>query len=141
MTDSAHPNADSVPRSLPPVAHLAVVSLALVVVGGILMASSVPRRPSLPAPIAMLTAGAALLATSLGALVRIRHFAWSRFLLVARWALLAYVVSAGMIEFAFVRNHTSGAPLTVVTLMLVVFALDVPLIIAFTVARYADPDG
>jgi hypothetical protein len=43
-----------------------------------------------------------------------------------------------MIEFAFVRNHTRGAPLAVVTGMLVVFALDVPFLIATTVARYED---
>ena len=43
-----------------------------------------------------------------------------------------------MIEFAFVRNHTRGATLGVVTGMLVVFALDVPFLIATTVARYED---
>ena len=36
------------------------------------------------------------------------------------------------------RNDTRGAPLAVVTGMLVVFALDVPFIIATTVARYDD---
>ena len=61
---------------------------------------------------------------------------WSTFVRVGRWALLAYIIAAGMIEFAFVRNHTRGAPLAVVTGMLVVFALDVPFIIATTVARY-----
>ena len=58
---------------------------------------------------------------------------------VFRWALLAYVISAGMIGFAFVKDHVRGAPLAVVFVMLVIFALDVPLIIAFTVARYSSP--
>jgi Tfp pilus assembly protein PilX len=44
-----------------------------------------------------------------------------------------------MIAFAFVRDHTRGAPLAVVLVMLVIFALDVPLIIAFTVARFSSP--
>jgi hypothetical protein len=35
-----------------------------------------------------------------------------------------------------VHNHASGASLLVLTLMLVIFALDVPLLIGFTVARY-----
>lgn len=48
------------------------------------------------------------------------------------------IVAAGMIEFAFVRNHTRGAPLAVVTGMLVVFGLDVPFLIATTVAPYED---
>jgi hypothetical protein len=35
------------PRTLPPVAEVAVASLALIIVGGIYMASYVPRRPLL----------------------------------------------------------------------------------------------
>jgi hypothetical protein len=46
-----------------------------------------------------------------------------------------------MIGFAFIKDHVRGAPLAVVFAMLVIFALDVPLIIAFTVARYASPAG
>ena len=44
-----------------------------------------------------------------------------------------------MIGFAFVRDHTRGTPLALVIVMLVIFALDVPLVIAFTVARYSSP--
>jgi hypothetical protein len=44
-----------------------------------------------------------------------------------------------VIGFAFVRDHTRGAPLILVIVMLVIFALDVPLVIAFTVARYSSP--
>ena len=58
---------------------------------------------------------------------------------VFRWALLAYVISAGVIGFAFVRDHIRGAPLALVTVMLLIYALDVPVIIAFTVARYSSP--
>ena len=126
-------------RRLPPVDVLAVVSLALVVIGGILMASYVPRRPPLGVPAAVAAVSAALLLACAVLLSRLRQFAWERFMVVFRWALLAYVISAGMIGFAFVRNHTRGAPLALVTVMLVIFALDVPLIIAFTVARFSSP--
>ena len=64
-------------------------------------------------------------------LSRLEEFAWPRFFLAFRWALLAYVISAGMIGFAFVRDHTRGAPLVLVIVMLVIFALDVPVVIAF----------
>ncbi len=123
-------------RRIPPVTELAVASLALVVVGGIVMASYVPRRPPLGIPIALLAASGLLMATNVVMLKRLKTFAWDAFFLVGRWAFLAYVVAAGMIEFAFVRDHTRGGSLVVVTLMLVVFAVDVPLIIGFTVARY-----
>jgi hypothetical protein len=123
-------------QKFPPVVPIACASLTCVVAGGIVMASYVPRRPPLAAPIALLALGVILSLVDVVILARLRGFAWRTFFRVAKWALLAYVISAGMIEFAFVRNHTRGAPLAVVTLMLVVFALDVPLNIAFTVARY-----
>ena len=133
---AARPAAD---RRFPPVAELAIGSLALVVVGGILMASYVPRRPPLGAPAVLTAVSATLILTGVCLLSRLRPFAWGRFFLAFRWALLAYVISAGMIGFAFVRDHTRGAPLALVVVMLVIFALDVPVIIAFTVARYSSP--
>jgi hypothetical protein len=120
----------------PPAAELATVSLALIVVGGVFMASYFPTRPPLALPIVLVAVSALLLASAIVLLVRWHDFAWSAFSLVVRWALVAYVISAGMIEFSFVRNHASGGPLLVVSLMLVLFAVDVPLIIAVTVARY-----
>jgi hypothetical protein len=44
-----------------------------------------------------------------------------------------------MIEYVFVRNHLSGGALVVLTLYLVVYAVHVPMLIAFTVARYYEP--
>ena len=90
-------------------------------------------------PTALAVISAALLLTSAYLLSRLQMFAWERFFLVLRWALLAYVISAGMIGFAFIHDHTRGAPLFLLVVMLVIFALDVPLIIAFTVARYSSP--
>jgi hypothetical protein len=129
--------ADAPVRRYPPIAQLAVLSFACVVVGGILMASYAPRRPPLAAPVTMAAVSAALLLSSVFLLSRLSDFAWSRFFTVARWTLLAYLVMAGMIAFAFIHDHVRGAPLTVILLMLVIFALDVPLIVAFTVARYS----
>jgi len=134
QTDSPARGASS--RQFPPVAELAVASLALAIIGGIFMASYFPRRPPLGLPIALVVASAVLVATAVVMLSRLREFAWDKFFLVGRWTLAAYVVQAGMIEYAFVHNHASGAPLVIVTLMLVMFAFNVPLIISFTVARY-----
>lgn len=126
-------------RRLPPIAELTVCSLALVVIGGILMASYVPRQPPLAVPATLTAVSGVLVLTSGFLLSRLEQFAWPRFFLAFRWALLAYVISAAMIGFAFVRDHTRGAPLALVIVMLVIFALDVPVVIAFTVARYSSP--
>lgn len=122
----------------PKAVETATVSLGAVVVGGVWLGSHAPRRPPLGLPTVLLVVAAALLLAGIVMITRVAGFSWDTFVRVGRWALLAYVIAAGMIEFAFVRNHTRGAPLAVVTGMLVVFALDVPFIIATTVARYDD---
>ena len=123
-------------RRLPPVAELAVASVALMLSGGVYLAAHLPNPPPLAPAIGLLSGGGALTACALVLLSRIRPFAWGTFFLVARWALLAYVVIAGLLGFVFVYDHTQGATLAVLILTLVVFALDVPAIMAFTVARY-----
>ncbi|MHB8341909.1 MAG: hypothetical protein ACYDB7_12175 [Mycobacteriales bacterium] len=123
-------------RRLPPIAELFVTSVALMITGGVYLASHLPNHPPLGPAVALLCGGGALTITALVLLSRVRPFAWGTFFLVARWALLAYVVIAGLLGFVFVYDHTRGATLAVLISTLVVFALDVPTIIAFTVARY-----
>jgi hypothetical protein len=88
-------------------------------------------------PAVLLAASALLLAGNALALARIREFNWPVFFGVARWALLAYVVIAGMLEYIFVNDGTRGGELLVLSLSLVVYAIHIPLLIGFTVARYA----
>ncbi len=126
-------------RPFPPVTLLTVLSLGAVLTGGIYMVATFRSSDSYALPVALLVASAALFVISVLLLARHRGFAWPVFTRVARWALLAYAVIAGMIEFSFIHNHVSGTPLLTLSLMLVMFALDVPLSIAATVARFADP--
>jgi len=125
---------------LPPVTEIGMTSLALIVAGGIYLSAHLPRHVPLAPAIVLLLLSALLLAANLFALSRARGFNWSRFREVAGWAMLAYAVTAGMIEYAFVRDHLHGGALVVLTLSLVVYAVHVPVLIAFTVARY-DPSG
>ncbi|HEX3517623.1 MAG TPA: hypothetical protein VHT29_01160 [Solirubrobacteraceae bacterium] len=125
-------------RRLPPVTQVGMLSLALIVAAGIYLSSHIPNHVTLAPAIVLLCASALLLAGNIASLARVPDFAWGRFFEVARWALLAYVVIAGMIEYAFLRNNLSGGPLVVLTLSLVVFAVHVPVLISFTVARYAE---
>jgi len=127
-------------RPLPPVTQLGMVSLALIVAGGIYLSAHLPRHVPLGPAIALLAASAVLLAANMVALSRVRDFAWDRFVEVGKWSLLAYAVIAGMIEYAFLRDHIRGGALVVLTLSLVVFAVHVPILVGFTVARYAGTD-
>jgi hypothetical protein len=137
MTAAAAGEAPTAPgRRLPPIAQLAVASMAMVVIGGINLAAHLPRRPPLGVPAGLLVAACVLLIGNVVALSQLREFAWNTFFLVTRWALLAYLVIAGMLEYVFVLDHTRGRVLLVLTLMLVVFAVDIPMLLGFSVARY-----
>jgi len=125
-------------RRLPPIAELAVASVALMLSGGVYLAAHLPRQPPLAPAVGLLAGGGALTIAAVVLLSRVRPFAWATFFLVARWALLAYVVIAGLLGFVFIYDHTRGSTLAVLLLTLVVFALDVPMVIAFTVARYQE---
>jgi hypothetical protein len=123
-------------RRLPPVTQLGMLSLALVLVAGIYLSAHLPQHVSLGPAVALLAASAVVLVVNLLALSRVAGFAWGRFFEIGRWALLAYLLIAGMIEYVFLRNHTSGGALVVMTLSLLVFAVNVPVLVGFTVARY-----
>jgi len=123
-------------RALPPVTELGMASLALIVAGGIYLVSYLPRQVPLMPAVVLLAASVLLLAVNLFTLSRVKGFAWRRFFAVGKWALLAYAIVAGLIEFALVRDGMGGGPLLVVTLSLLVYAVHVPVLTAFTVARY-----
>jgi hypothetical protein len=127
-------------RRLPPVTEVGMLSLALIVAGGIYLSSHIPGDVPLAPAVILLAFSAALLVGNFVALTRVRGFPWDRFIGVARWSLLAYAITAGMIEYAFLRNHLSGGPLVVLSLSLVVYAVHVPMLIGFTVARYHEPE-
>ena len=123
-------------RKVPPVTGLWMLSLALIAGGVSYLAAYLPKRAPLGPAVGLLVAAAVVLVVGVVLLARQRDFAWRRFRQVAGWTLLAYVVIAGMIEYAFVYDHTRGAVLVVMTSMLFVFMLAPPLLVGFTVARF-----
>jgi hypothetical protein len=128
-------------RKFPPFTEVGMFSLALIVIGGIYLSAHIPQHVPLGLPTALLIASALLVAFNLFTLTRVPDFAWGRFFQVGKWALAAYLVTAGLIEYAFLRNHLRGGPLVILTLSLLVYAVQVPAMIAFTVARYDTPGG
>ena len=132
-------------RQLPPVTELGMASLSLIVAGGIYLSAHLPDHVPLGPAVALLAASAVVLAVNIFLLSRVNGFDWERFFQVGKWSLLGYAVIAGMIEYVFLRNHLRGGSLVVLTLSLVVFAVHVPMLLGFTVARYHefpfDPAG
>lgn len=142
MTDVATTWTRPFERRLPPVVGLGMASLTLAVVGGIIVASQFGvEGASLVVPGVFVGGSLLLEVVAAVVLATIRPFAWDRFRQVFLIALAAYVVQAGIIEWTFIKNHAPAGPVTVLTGGLVVFATIVPLMIAFTTARYQALDG
>ena len=123
-------------RKLPPVTEIGAASMIAIAGGVIYLAAYLPKHAPLWFALVLLAVAAGLQVTNAVLLSRIEDFAWERFFQVGKWALVAYALIAGMIEFAFVYDRTRGPQLVVMTAMLALFMLNVPVLIAFTVARY-----
>jgi len=137
------PPIDVYGRRLPPISEMAITTIAVVVAGGVYLAAYLPRHAPLGPAYGILVLAVVLLGTNVGVLARVRPFAWGRFFSVARWALLAYLVFAGILEYVFVLDGTRGGLLIVLTVMLAIYAVNIPLLLAFSVARYqpvTEPD-
>jgi hypothetical protein len=128
-------------RKYPPFTELGMLSLGLIVIGGIYLSSHIPQHVALGPAIALLIASTVVMVVNLWLLRRVPGFAWPRFFQVGKWAFAAYLFTAAMIEYAFLRNHLKGGPLVILTLSLLVYAVQVPALIAFTVARYDTSAG
>jgi len=127
-------------RSFPPIDKLADLAMVLVIIGGIYMAANLPGNISLVPAVVLLILAVAVLLVDVVLLARLDDFAWGTFRLVAGWALLAYLVIAGMIGYAFIYDGTRGNALIILIGMLAVFAIAVPLLLGFSVARF-QPTG
>ncbi len=128
-------------RRLPPVTELAMVSLALIVAGGIYLSSHLPEQVPLTPAIILLALSVLVMAVNIVLLAGVKDFPWNRFFAVAKWSALSYVVIAGLLLYVFLRNDVSGGTLVILVLSLFVFAIHVPILIGFTVARYAEPSA
>ena len=123
-------------RALPRVSELAVAALVLCTISVITIAGSVPHRPPMAIVWLLIGLAALLMVVAIASLARTAPFAWRSFFLVGRWSLLGDLVIAGMIEYAFVYDHTPEPQLAALSTVLLLFALDVPLLLAFAVARH-----
>ena len=102
----------------------ALASLACAAAGVIVVASYVPRHAPLPAPLALVVL-AALFCTV--AAWRGRRLVAAN---IARPTLVAASVAVAFLELVFAYDGTRGAPLALLSVALVLVALDLPLLIS-----------
>ena len=123
-------------RSLPPIIEVGVVSMALCIAGVIYLVSYIPRTPSLGPAIGLVIAAAIVVLANVAILTRIPDFNWPLFRQVCWWTLVGYAVIAGMLMFTFIYDKLPTGQLTLLVGTLAVFAVDIPVMLAFSVARF-----
>ena len=129
-------------RKFPPFTEVGMFSLALIVIGGIYLSAHIPQHVPLGLPTALLIASALLVVFNLCSLTRVPDFAWGRFFQVGKWALARLPVDRGADRVRVPAATTSGAARwSSSPLSLLVYAVQVPAMIGFTVARYDTPGG
>ena len=123
-------------QNFPPINQLCLVSLAFIIVDGIYIAAHLPNLPPMPIVTSLLVLGGAFALFAAIWLSQAKNLAWDKFFKVFRWVILEYVVEAGMLEYIFIYDHVRGHMLVIVTLALILFAIDIPIIMSFTAARF-----
>jgi hypothetical protein len=127
------------PGRLPPIIGVGCAALVFAIAGVIYLSASIPGNPSLTPAICLLALSALTVAANVVALARLATFAWWMFWKVWGWAMLGYAVIAGMLMYVFVYDAIPAGQLTLLLLTLAVFAVNIPLMLAFSVARYQPP--
>jgi hypothetical protein len=123
-------------RKLPPISEIAIVTMALVVIGGTYIAAHIPDDVPLLLPTLLAVAAAVLLAVNVYLTTTLKPFAWAVFRQVFGWSLVGYGVISALLMFVFLRDDIPGDVMTFLIAMLVIFAVNIPLLFAFSVARY-----
>ena len=126
---------------MPPVIEAGALSLALAISGVIYLTSTLPSVPPIAPAIGLLAAAALVVVLNAVLLARTPGFAWRQFFLVFQWALLGYGIVAGLLMFVFIHNDLPTKQLVLLIATLAIGAVDIPMILAFSVARFADPES
>jgi hypothetical protein len=113
---------------------LASIVCAFLSVG--IIAAYLPRPVPLTWPVGFLIASVVLLAAALGFLLRRRSFAWWLFFRVARWVLVLTLVFTAMAVYVFVLDGTPVKTMAIMAAVLLLTAIDIPVLIGFSVARH-----
>lgn len=125
-------------RQFPPIAEISVSVMGLLIIGGIYIASHLPKAVSLTPAYILVGAALILLLANIALLNHLKEFAWKSFWQVAKWSLLAYSIIAGMLEFIFIYDGTRGKVLALFSTVLAIFAINIPVLFGFSVARYQE---
>ncbi len=134
MVTSPEPYAGDTKGS--PVAWCSSLALACAFIAIGIVTSYLPREAPLAWALGFLIVSGVLTLGAVVSLSRRRGFAWRLFFNVARWVFLVTMVFTAMGIYIMVYDQVKGAMLAVISAVMLLAAVNVPILIAFCVARH-----
>jgi hypothetical protein len=134
MINDAQPYAGDT-RNSPVIACITGTIVSCILAAGIMIAHF-PGPSPIWGSILWVSVAAALTIISAVLILTKKQFARGLFFKVARWVFLYILIMTGMGEYVLVFDGTRGEPLVVMTMILVLFLINVPMLWGFSVARH-----
>lgn len=132
--NQAAPYVGDTTRSLIVTASIGAIVFSFLSIG--FQAAYLPKAAPLTLPVTFLVISCLLSATAVFLLSRRTEFAWTLFLAVSRWVLVLTGIFAVMAIYIFVADGTRGKPLAILVAVLVLAAINIPMLLGFSVARH-----
>lgn len=138
MVDPKEPYAGDTTRSLIGPFFLGAIVCSYLAIG--IMGAYLPRDVPLAWPIGFLIASVAFTAAAMALLSR-RRLAWGLFFAVVKWVLAVTSVFSSTAILLFFLNDIPGRTMAVMSAVLILTAVNLPLLIGFSVARHERLDS
>jgi hypothetical protein len=139
MVTTPTPCAGDTTRS-PVVACIVGTIISCILAAGIIIAY-VPEPAPMWGAIMWVCIAAVLTIATIVLILRKEPFARERFFTVAKWVFLYILVLTGMGEYVVVFDGMRGEPLVVMTIILLLFLVNIPMLWGFSVARHERTPG
>jgi hypothetical protein len=122
-------------RSSPVIICIIITIISCILAAGIIIAH-IPEPAPLWGSIMWVCIGAVLTVATVVLIIRKKPFARTLFLKVAKWVFLYILVLTGMGEYVIIFDGTRGETLLVMTIILLLFLVNIPMLWGFSVARH-----
>ena len=134
MVTTPPPYAGDTTRS-PIVACIVGTIISCILAAGIIIVY-IPAEAPMWGPIMWVCIAAVLTVATIVLILRKKPFARKRFFTVAQWVFLYILVLSGMAEYVMAFDGMRGKTLVVMTIILLLFLVNIPMLWGFSVARH-----
>ena len=122
-------------KSSPVIACIIGTIISCILAAGIIIAH-IPEPAPMWGSIMWVCIAAVLTIATIVLILRKRPFARKLFFTVAKWVFLYILVLTGMGEYVIAFDGVRGEPLVVMTIILLLFLVNIPMLWGFSVARH-----